>query len=978
MCYSRDKKRGNMENKRQSKDIINQERVFRAIAQNPGDIDTVKERLRKTKVVESRTKINKAIEDLIKAGRLILKGKQLYVNPTTIRQAKYFQSNGTSYLLFDGDSHQYYIDRRDAAGVPSGSRVQVGSYFLVTKGKVEERSFVIGLDKSQPTKQDEIEEIVESTSASNIVYGRVMKTSHDELVFLPNDRRRFKKPIFIANDKKGVAKYQDKICTMQIVSDETETEQAVGYLQEIKGDAGNPIAEYDAIAESHGAIMSFSDEKVQKEIAKLPTEVDLSKYQLIEMGQQPSSNSSLPQIVDLRGLNFTTTDPATCKDMDDAIYSTFDENGNLVVYAAVANVTKYVKLNSEIGRRYVQAGFTTYAPNKAYNILPPELSTNICSLNPNVPRLAFVVKTVIDPKSGKPISSSIMDAVIESKEKFSYEQAQEICDQHSELTRETIYEKVKKGLPLSREEQVVMNRVASDILWKGLNGRDLLQFDSDNEYDVKLNEDMSDIVDIEKEPHIPYHKVIEAFMVTANEATAEFALRNGIPNIYRVHEEPNESKIDQAFEFFGYLNIPFDGDLSPRSIKAIIASVKGTDKEKVVNNFLVRMQSKAKYCNTPNPQDVKLVGKPGHRQERTKKVGKEAETEFERNQDVVTGNIMHDAVKKLDKAISHFGLQSEHYSHTTSPIRRITDYVTHFNILAYLNGGKMLDEEHVRDIALWANQMQDSVDLSEREFAELNSAIYCTHHINDVMKGHICSFRKLADKKDITPEEIVVIVENEDKGIRVQIPLADVLAYKGIATKKVAITPYGSAIVNKNTNAPILTVCQELTFKVTESDRVTRQITGTLDLSREIAMSEQPQSASFASPNMSDIPASRGGLSSKREKMLKNKRYCKAHRDDAIKIAEEEMKYGLKFKNQIKYEEFVGDMGNREAYHANKSQSRQHKKKKMEQRAKDHLEYYTSGNDDLEELEVGTELDVKELEISPDENQNNGGDQENE
>ena len=112
MCYSRDKKRGNMENKRQSKDIINQERVFRAIAQNPGDIDTVKERLRRAKVVESRTKINKAIEDLIKAGRLILKGKQLYVNPTTIRQAKYFQSNGTSYLLFDGDSHQYYIDRQ--------------------------------------------------------------------------------------------------------------------------------------------------------------------------------------------------------------------------------------------------------------------------------------------------------------------------------------------------------------------------------------------------------------------------------------------------------------------------------------------------------------------------------------------------------------------------------------------------------------------------------------------------------------------------------------------------------------------------------------------------------------------------------------------------------------------------------------------------------------------------------------------------
>ena len=952
MCYPRNKKRGNMENKRQSKDIINQERVFKAVAQNPGDINTVKERLRKAKVSSSRTKINRAIDDLIKSGRLILKDKQLYVNPSTIKHAKLVQSNGTSYLLFDGDSHQYYIDRRDAGNIPSGSRVQVGSYFLASKGKMEERSFVMGIDKSQQTKQDEIEEIVDKTDTSNIVYGRVMKTSHDELVFLPNDRRRFKKPIFIANDKRGVAKYQDKICTMQIVSNETETEQAVGFLQEIKGDAGNPIAEYDAIAESHGAIMSYSDEKVQKEIENIPTEVDLSKYQLISMGEQRTLNSAKPQIVDLRGLNFTTTDPATCKDMDDAIYSTFDEKGNLVVYAAVANVTKYVKLNSEIGRRYIQAGFTTYAPNKAYNILPPELSTNICSLNPNVPRLAFVVKTVINPKSGKPISSSIMDAVIESKEKFSYEQAQEICDEHSEITRETITDKVKKGLPLSREEQVVMNKLASDILWKGLNGRNLIQFDSDNEYDVKLNEDMSDIVDIEKEPHIPYHKVIEAFMVTANEATAEFALRNGIPNIYRVHEEPSESKIEQAYEFFDYLNIPFDGDLSPRAIKTIVASVKGTDKEKVVNNFLVRMQSKAKYCNTPNPQDVKLVGKSGHRQERTKKFGEEAKADFERKQDVVTGDIMHDAVKKLDKTISHFGLQSEHYSHTTSPIRRITDYVTHYNILAYLNGENMLDQQQVRDIALWANQMQDSVDLSEREFNELNSAIYCTHHINDVMKGHICSFRKLADKKDITPEEIVVIVENEDKGIRVQIPLVDVLAYKGVTTKKVAITPYGSAIVNKNTNSPILTVCQELTFKIAESDRITRQITGTLDLSRVI---ETTENSNFTAPTLPDIPVTRGGHSSKREKMLKNKRYCKEHSGDAAKIAEDEMRYGLKFKNQIKYEEFVGDMGNREAYHANKSQNRQHKRRKIEQQAKAHLEYYTSGDSDFEENDIDIE-----------------------
>lgn len=937
-----------MVDKRQNKEIIIQERVFRAIAQQPGDIETVKERLRKAKVASSRTKINKAISDLIKEGRLILRDKQININPSTVRQAKFIQTNGSSYLLFDGDSHQYYIDRRDAVGIPQNSRVNVGTYYFPMKGKVEERSFILGL--AQTEKQEQTENILEKVGISNIVYGRVMKTSHDELVFLPNAQRRFRKPIFIVNDRKTMAKFQDKICTMQLISDETETEQAVGFLQEIKGDAGNPIAEYDAIAESHGAIMSFSDEKVQKELEKIPTEVDLSKYELIKLGQRQTLDTGKPQIVDLRGLNFTTTDPATCKDMDDAIYSTFDENGNLVVYVAVANVTKYVKLNSEIGKRYIQAGFTTYAPNKAYNILPPELSTNICSLNPNVPRLAFVVKTVVDIKNGEPISSSIMDAVIESKEKFSYERAQEICDEHSEVTGLALFEKCKKGQSLSREEQVVMNKVASDILWQGLNKRNQLKFDSNNEYNVALNEDMSDIVDITKEPHIPYHNVIEAFMVTANEASAEFALKNGIPNIYRVHEEPNESKLDQAQEFFGYLKIPFEGDLSPMAIKTIIASVKGTDKEKIVNNFLVRMQSKAKYCNTPNPEDVKLVGKPGRAKTIAKNGGREVKVNFDRKQDIVTGNIMHDAIRKLDRKISHFGLQSEHYSHTTSPIRRITDYVTHYNILAYLHGGKMLDEQIVRDIALWANQMQDAVDLSEREFNQLNSAIYCTHHLNEVMKGRICSFRKLADKKDIGAEDIVVIVENEDKGIRVQIPLVDVLAYKNITTKKVAITPYGSAIVNKNTNLPILTVCQELTFKVTESNRVTRQITGSLDLSRIIETKEE-QSPSFTTPISPDFTASRGGVSSKREKMLKNMLYCKKHQEDTAKLEEKEVQYGFKFKKQLKMEGIVDDLGSREAYLANKLQNRQHKKKKIEQREKGYFDYYDLENIDIEESE---------------------------
>ena len=894
-----------MGNKRQVKDIINEEKVFRAVAQNPGDIVTIQERLLKHKVLDSRTKISRAMQELISAGRLVLKGKDLQVSPSAIFHGKYVEEGRDSYVILDGDSNHYYIDRRDTSGVRSNDRVELGFYYFVTKQGTKKVPFIIGREKTKVSTADELLKPMDT----NIVYGRVMKTSHDELVFMPNDHRRFSHPIFISNDKKTIAKYQDKICTMGIIDDEREGKQAVGVLLEIKGDAGNPIAEYDAIAESHGANMSFSDPAVLREIERIPTEVDLTQYKLCT----PEAFSGQPdQLVDLRGLNFTTTDPATCKDMDDAIYSCV-EDGRLVVYTAVANVTKYVNLNSEIGRRYIKAGFTTYAPNKAYNILPPELSTNICSLNPNVPRLALVVKTVIDQKTGKPISSTIMDAVIESKEKFSYEEAQAICDEHSEITANYLKDKFKKGEPLSREEQVVMNKIASDLLWKGLNSRNLLQFDSNNEYNVTFNEDFSDILDINKEEDIPYHKVIEAFMVTANEATADYALRYNIPNIYRVHDKPNESKIDQAYEFFGFLNIPFEGDLSPRAIRGIIASVKGTEKEKVVNNFLVRMQSKAKYSDSPNPQSLRLIGRPEHKHKKVKYPSEQTE-----NIETMVGML-----QSLDKNISHFGLQSEHYSHTTSPIRRVTDYVTHYNVLAHIKGGKMLEDNMVRDIALWANQMEEAVDGAEKEFDELNSAIYCEHHIGEVMHGQICSFRKLVDKGDITSDEVMVIVENEDKGIRVQIPLTEVLASRGGTTKNIAISPFGSAVVNKESGAPILTVCQDVTFRITESNRVTRSVMASMDLHGERV---------YDGPFLPKIDLNPRATTRKRERMLKNQEFLRQHSGDTELLEAEEEMRGLKFRNQIKYGDYSEDVTCREALHANRSNSRKVKRKKEEDR----------------------------------------------
>ena len=310
------------------------------------DLFTFKERCLKNKVVASRRKFDAAIDALRQSGLVTVKDKTI--------ESIYAEKNRQNI-------------RMQQAHEKSEREI------------VEEKLF------GSETSFDK----------GNLVLGKVMKSNHDELVFIPNDRRRFKRNIIILNDRKTLSKFQDKICTLKVTVDENENSSAFGILEEIKGDAGNPIAEYASIAEHHGANMTWSDAKVLNEIKKIPDEVNLSKFTLTDELGNVLSGDGKEEIVDLRNLAFSTTDPKDCKDMDDAIYSTFDEDGNLVVYTAVANVTKYVNLKSEIGQRYLRGGFTIYAPNKAYSILPAELSTNICSLNPNVDRLALVIKTTV-------------------------------------------------------------------------------------------------------------------------------------------------------------------------------------------------------------------------------------------------------------------------------------------------------------------------------------------------------------------------------------------------------------------------------------------------------------------------------------------------------------------------------------------------------------------------------------------------------
>ncbi|MBQ7579179.1 MAG: RNB domain-containing ribonuclease [Clostridia bacterium] len=767
--------------------------VYKYVFKNPGiHINTLKKYLLQEGKVASKEKVNTLISALHEQKTInIEKEKVSLANGLT--SVGVLQKQGDKfYVLTPASNKRYNVDASIANGYNIGDCLDI----VASCSKSGNMAFVLGRSKQEfnvkkelplvQTKTIDKKENQETRDKSALILGRVVKLSHNNLVFIPNKKSIAVRQIPILGNIEDLAQFQDKICLLNL--DNIENPSCGGYIVKVIGEAGNPISEYDAIAESYGAVMNFESRGLKEEIAKIPTSVDAQKLNLIE--EKDAKLLQRNHVVDLRDLPFVTVDPATCKDMDDAIFSRVNENGDIECYVAVANVTKYFKLNSAIGKNYVNGTFTIYAPNKAYNILPPQLSTGICSLNPNEDRLAFVVKNVIDAKTGKVKDSNIYDAIIRSKHKYSYEEAQEIVDNlkpeypsFNSLMIKALTEKT-----LTEDEQVLMNYYAATKIKTEFDNRQMIRFVANKEREIVFDADLDDVVDIKPVKHLFYHEVIEAFMISANETTAKYAKDNNLDNIYRVHDKPSATKTAKASEFFNILGISFDGDLTAHGTRNLIELIKGTPTEEVVNNFLIKMQSKAIYSD-------KLYS--------DKKEENDDENDW------------------VGEKISHYALQSPHYSHTTSPIRRVPDYITQYNILAHMHGTEPIKKDEIVRIAEYSNERQLDIAQAEKDFEDISSVFYCEKHIGETMKGVVTKIR-YTSPEECYDDDIVVIVKNESKGISAEIPLSQIL---GRRSDNYIISEQCCAVYDRAGNI-VLNICKPIDFVITSADRKTMTIVG--------------------------------------------------------------------------------------------------------------------------------------------------------
>jgi ribonuclease R len=332
--------------------------------------------------------------------------------------------------------------------------------------------------------------------------------------------------------------------------------EVLGVLDDPKVDEKISLAIYDK--------KEFFSDKAELEAKSHGDSVDKSMY---------------PNRVDLTNLAFCTIDPPTAKDFDDAIYFDMKERA---LYVAIADVSEYVTEKGEIDIEARERGFSIYFPHKSIPMLPRSLSENICSLKPEVDRLAFVYKMTLDEKNVTVIKEEMIEAIIHSKRRYTYDKIYMFLEGDYTQKDEVDSVILEYLLPLNK----LLGRFRSKRLANGCEFRS-------TDFSMTLDENQN-LIDIKEELETPSHALIEDCMLLANKAAAH-ALEKGI---YRTHERPSEERLEELLDDLAIIGIYAEVDENIyQTIRNIQKSADEKDMREEVDKLIIRAQKQAKYTS---------------------------------------------------------------------------------------------------------------------------------------------------------------------------------------------------------------------------------------------------------------------------------------------------------------------------------------------------------------------------------------------
>ena len=323
---------------------------------------------------------------------------------------------------------------------------------------------------------------------------------------------------------------------------------------------------------------------------------------------------------DLRNLDIVTIDGSDAKDLDDAVYVEKTEEG-YKLFVSIADVSYYVWENTELDTEALKRGNSIYLVDRVIPMLPRKLSNNLCSLNPNEDKLTFTVEIDLD-KKGKVVRNDFYKSVIKSKYRMTYENVNTILEKNEESEEyRNLYDKYRKI------DEILKNMLElSKIIRNNKKRRGSIDFELP-EIKVVLDENKA-VKDIVLRSRGEAERIIEDFMVIANETVAEKLFWEEIPAIYRVHEDPDKAKVQALNETlikFGY-SLKGLEEMHPGKFQNIIERTTGLPEGYLIHKLILRAMQRARYAN---------------------------------------------------KNLGHFGLASKYYLHFTSPIRRYSDLIVH-------------------------------------------------------------------------------------------------------------------------------------------------------------------------------------------------------------------------------------------------------------------------------------------------------------
>lgn len=603
---------------------------------------------------KQRKRLKKILDKMINEGSLVETRYGYYGIPEKMNLiVGIIQGNpkGYSFLIpEDVNEPDIFLSPNDQNGALHGDKVIVRVHREKKLGKKPEGEVVRILERGS-------KEIV-GTFEKNKSYG-----------FVVPDDNRILKDVFVGKDETKGAKHGEKVLVKIVEWPKHPQKSPVGVVEKVIGYPEEPGVDVESIIYKYGMSQEFPHRVEEYLKEEIPGEI----------GSRDKENRK--SFIDLP---VVTIDGADAKDLDDAVSLEKLSNGNFRLGVHIADVSYYVKEGTPLDLEARSRGTSVYLVDRVLPMLPPKLSNNICSLNPGVERLCM--SAVIEFSSqGDVVGYEFFPSVIKTNYRMNYDEVNALFAGEESEELEKQYSDVL--------EMLWEMKALADILRQKRFAGGSIDFDFP-EPEVILDENGRPL-DIDRKPRGPGEKLIEEFMLAANRTVATFFYESGYPFVYRVHEEPDEEKINEFREFvqkFGY-NLPkYKENLTPSHFQSLLKEVKGKREERIFSTMMLRSMKQARYA---------------------------------------TDNL------------GHFGLAFDNYTHFTSPIRRYPDLTVHRLIKEILKNKELRKSrekrllEKLNKIAYSSSLREQEATEAERESVDLKMAEYMEQYIGEEFNGII-------------------------------------------------------------------------------------------------------------------------------------------------------------------------------------------------------------------------------------------------